>query len=405
MISSDNATPSLIRGRRVRYDLHKISPNGNPGDTTNDNPPTVAGGISSTGGAAKSRLHSREKLKSRRRGPDRPRRISDHIHVRAYHRPSWFSARGVHAKRKLIESKGMPDLHNWRFITLTINPERFESPEEAYLFASDHMRRFLYACRKEGLWTTSAKWCWKLEFHASGWPHWHLLVERTAKFTHEELRRIDANWGLGRTNVERVNERGFRYNFKYAFKAVAVEGDEGEPEQFAPDWFLDHQRTKPVEVVWTDEDGVEHRATEMKPVTFSRVRFWQTSRGFYTGRKKEQKEREEQSTWVIPRNAREVHDDQNATVQVVARLGNGDYQGSMCVRISGTLEHFWNLVGFDTIHAGAVGLAVKSFVIPTHRITTDPKTLWKLQPLLKRNRLTLRHAQLLQQRGETLRTC
>jgi hypothetical protein len=371
MITSDN-TPRFERGRT--YQLYTPS----------------------TGGSEKSALHSREKQKLRRRGHDRPRRISSHIHVRAYHRPSWFSPLGVRAKRKRIEAKGLPNFHNWRFITLTIDPDLFETPLAAYLAASDHMRRFLYACRTADLWKKTAKWCWKLEFQRSGWPHWHLLVEKRSKIDCEKIKEL---WGLGRTNVERVNERGFRYNFKYAFKATEVEGDEGN-YQGAPDWFLDYMGQKSVAV--TLSDGTVEEVS--KPVTFARVRFWQTSRGFYTGRKQPTPVRKEQVTWTVPRTVRQIETDAANTVQVVARRGSGQYQGALLVRVP-DLSHFWNLVGFDTVHAGAVGLGVKSFVIPTHRITTDPKTSWQLKPLLNKNTLTLRHGILLQERGERLRTC
>jgi hypothetical protein len=263
----------------------------------------------------------------------------------------------------------------------------------------------MYAARKEGLWKTEHKWCWKLEFHADGWPHWHLLVGRKTRMSRNQLRRLEALWGYGRTNVERVNERGFRYNFKYAFKAVQVEGEEGEAPQFAPDWFLDYIGKKTVSVKWTDADGIEQQATEEKAVSFARVRFWQTSRGFYTNPPKPASERKEQTTWIMPVAARVLWDRLNRSVQVVARDGLGRYLASATVLLDKPLEHFWNLIGFDTVHAGAVGLGVFSYVIPTHRLTTDPNTKWKLQPLLAQNRLTLFRARVLQLRGETLRTC
>lgn len=364
---------------------------------------------SSTGGAAKSRQHSRKAQR-----PERPAvgqsagRICDVIHVRSYHRPSWLTSIGVSRKRRLIEGKGMPNLHGWRFITLTLRRDRFDNPLQAYLHASDHMRRFLYACRLQGLWALHAKWCWKLEFHSDGWPHWHLLVERKKRFSQDELKAVARAWGLGRKTVKMVNEKGFSYNFKYAFKPALVSSDDGESDDFercAPDWFLDYQASKTVRVNWTDEDGTEQSERVTKPVTATRVRFWQTSRGFYTGRKKEVSPRKEQTTWTVPFTARESLDKQLRTVQVIARRASGQYKQAACVTLSVPLEKFWNLVGFDTVNAGAVGLGVFSYVLPTHRLTTDPKTKWLLTPLLKANRLNLRHALRLQQKQETLRTC
>lgn len=360
----------------------------------------------STGGAEKLRLHSRKTQRPERPGAGQsPGRICDVIHVRAYHRPSWLTSVGVSRKRKMIEGKGMPDVHNWRFITLTINQDRFESPLAAYLFASDHMRRFLYACRQEGLWKPKAKWCWKLEFQANGWPHWHLLVEKKSLVPNAEIEKL---WGLGFAFTERVNERGFRYNFKYAFKPAVVESENGEVDAFercAPSWFLDYQASKTVSVKWTDEEGNEQCERVSKPVTSARVRFWQTSRGFYTGRKKEERPVKPQQTWTVPFTSREVLDRQDRTVQVIARRASGQYKQSACVVLADSSEKFWNLIGFDTVNAGAVGLGVFSYVVPTHRIQTDRKTSWLINPLLKANRLNLRHATRLQQKGETLRTC
>lgn len=363
----------------------------------------------STGGAEKSRKHSRKAQRPERPGVGQsPGRVCEVIHVRSYNRPSWYTSIGVSRKAKLIEGKGMPDLHGWRFITLTIRRERFDSPLEAYLAASDHMRRFLYACRKAELWSNKAKWCWKLEFHADGWPHWHLLVERKKRMTKEELNLVGKLWGLGRKKVQMVNERDFRYNFKYAFKPALVESEDLDGDDFercAPSWFLDHQAAKTVNVKWTDEDGNEQIDRVSKPVTTARVRFWQTSRGFYTGRKKDLPPAKEQKTWTVPFTAREILDRQERTVQVIARRASGQYKESACIVLADSSEKFWNLIGFDTVNAGAVGLGVFSFVVPTHRIQTDRKTSWLIQPLLKANRLNLRHAHRLQQKGETLRTC
>lgn len=359
---------------------------------------------SATGAGRKSPQHIREKQPGAGRGvlvrvdqvkASRP--LSPVIHVRAYRRASWVTGEGVARKRKLIENKGLPRMHGWRFITLTIDPERFENPLEAYQFGSDHMRRFLYAARKAGLWTNKSKWAWKLEFQANGWPHWHLLVERRKRMTSEDFRTIGRLWGLGRTNVEMVNERDFRYTFKYAFKAVQVaEADEfSDAPQFAPDWFLDFVGSRKVVI-----EGVEVE----KPVTLARVRFWQTSRGFYTKRNRPRGKVKEPVSSIVPRSAREVLDQQSRTVLVIARKACGSYKASKVVTITCNLEQFWNLSAFDIVGGHGVGLAPYSFVIPTHRIKTNKIDQWTMQQLISQNRLQLPQAVRLQSRGETLRT-
>lgn len=360
----------------------------------------------STGAIGKSWQHNREKQRPQRaEAGQSSARVCDVIHVRGYNRPSWLTTSGVSRKRRVIEGKGLPSFKDWRFITVTLDQSKFTDALSGYLAATDHMRRFLYACRQEGLWRNTAKWCWKLEFQENGWPHWHLLVEKRRWVDNAKIQEL---WGLGFSFTERVNEVGFCYNFKYAFKPALVSSENGDSDDFercAPDWFLDYQASKTVTVNWTDEDGQEQSKRVSKPVTATRIRFWQTSRGFYTGRKKEAKPSKEQTSWTVPITAREALDKQHRTVQVIARRACGRYKQAACVTLDVPLEKFWNLVGFDTVNAGAVGLGCFSYVIPTHRLTTDQKTKWLIQPLLKANRLNLHHARRLQAKGENLRTC
>ncbi|MEO5712529.1 MAG: hypothetical protein ABIT37_03495 [Luteolibacter sp.] len=362
---------------------------------------------SSTGRAEKLPPRDRKELRQRRRLSKRDSRPPcPVIHVRRYEKPSWLTSSGVNRKRKLIESKGLPSMKNWRFITLTVDREKFPCPLMAYLHGSDHMRRFLDLCRKNKIWKHSCKWAWKLEFQADwqGYPHWHLFVGHRMKLTHKQLAKINELWAMGRTSVERIEDSRIGYGFKYAFKPVSMACDDGEDDGFerlAPNWFLDHVGKKRVKV--KDSDGFVSEAE--KPVTFKRVRFWQTSKGFYTGRKIESRPAKAQKTWSVPVTVRESLETDGRTVQVIARRRSGQYETSLCVVLDKPLENFWNLVGFDTMNAGAVGLGVYSFVVPTHRLTTDLKTSWQLKPLLLLNRLNLRQAAKLQQAGETLRTC
>lgn len=362
---------------------------------------------SSTAPAEKSQGGDRKKLRQGLSGERSPGKPSSVIHVRSYSRPSWLTSNGANRKARMLERKGIPSMKNWRFITLTIDRKQWPCPLQAYLHGVEHMRRFLEACRKAKIWKRECKWAWKLEFHSDfqGYPHWHLVVEHRFKLTHRQLATIGKLWGMGRAKTLRILESKFGYGFKYALKpalreAPAFDGDD-DFERLAPDWFLDYLGKKTVKVKL--DDGESYLAE--KPVTFKRVRFWQTSKGFYSKPPVPSKPAKPQVSWSVPQTVREKLHDDSTTVQVIARDHCGSYISAKAVKLSLDLERFWGLVGFDTMHGGALGLAVNSFVIPTHRIQTDKQTKWALQPLLTQNRLTLRQAARLRQRGETLRTC
>jgi hypothetical protein len=351
----------------------------------------------------------KEQRQKRRAGSVSARPLSPVIHVRRDVKPSWLTTPGANRKRKMIEGKGLPCMKNWRFITLTVDREKYPDPLEAYLHGADRLRRFMEAGRKRKLWKTDTKWAWKFEFQSDGYPHWHFMIGSRFKYTKKQLRQVDEIWGMGRTSVERIEDSKFGYGFKYAFKPAAMESeyDGGDGfERLAPDWFLDYDGKKTVRVDVKDDTGqVVDTYEAEKSVTFRRVRFWQTSKGFYTGRRQEARPAKPQKTWGVPVTVRHALDTEARTIQVIARRASGQYESSLTVTLTQPLEEFWSLVGFDTVHAGAVGLGVYSYVIPTHRILTDKKTSWKLQPLLQKNRLNLHQARRLQSKGETLQTC
>lgn len=128
---------------------------------------------------------------------------------------SWFTAEGARLKARRLERAGLPDMTNWRFITLTV-ANRSISPEEVYQRGKDRMRRFLAKFR-EAI-GRPFKWCWKLEFHEDGYAHWHLLLEYIKPIPEEMLPELEKWWGLGRLNVKRVKQRDMYYVFKYVSK-------------------------------------------------------------------------------------------------------------------------------------------------------------------------------------------
>ncbi|HET6406453.1 MAG TPA: hypothetical protein VFG14_01120 [Chthoniobacteraceae bacterium] len=379
MSRSDNTPPPVERGPQVDYRLEKKPFS-----------PTPARG-----------LHSPREATGD---------TSDHIHVRAYSAPNWLTPAGVIRKRRLIELKGLPSFNKWRFITLTINRDLFpEGPLSAYLAGKDRMRRFMAMAREIGLWSKVHKWCWKLEFQEDGWPHWHLLVGRTRIFSEEELREIDRLWSLGRTNVEMVQEDDFRYSFKYAFKPVHQVDDEDKDfdsaAPMAPQWFLDFHQLEKVLVKWKDEDGGDHESWELKPTTGAKVRFFQSSRGFYTGEKPEVKPAQEPMSCRVPYPVRVIAERVASTVQLVARKPSGRYVASGLLLLSCSASSLWTLAGWHAINGGAVFFGVNSAVLPTQIIKQNTHHKWQLHPLLQQNRLTVRQAARLQTEGRNWQTC
>jgi len=328
--------------------------------------------------------------------------LSSHLHVRSYSPPNWFTSSGVLKKRREIEAKGLPSFEKWRFTTLTVDPERFgHDPLAAYLHCRDRLRHFFVKMRDAGLMNEGGKWCWKLEFQENGWPHWHVLHDRTAKYSEAQLAEIDRLWGFGMTQTEMVRQDDFAYSFKYAFKPVQSVEDsdlfEYEPA-VAPSWFLDFVGSR--EVKLADGTVVE------KPVTFAKVRFWQTSKGFYTTEQpKREVVKKDPVKSMVPQPVRQIANRLASTVQVVARKSSGRYVASAIIALSCFTGTLWTFAGWDTLHGAAVGLGVNSYVIPANRIEQHTHQKWTLKTLRQINRLSLAKAQRLAREGNNLRTC
>lgn len=139
------------------------------------------------------------------------------MELRHYTPESWFTADGARLKAARLQRSGLPDMTNWRFITLTVST-RSIPPEDAYKLGKDRLRRFLARFRTAI--GRSFLWCWKLEFHEDGYAHWHLLLEYTQRIPEDMLPELERWWGLGRINVKRVKQREMFYVFKYVAKGL-----------------------------------------------------------------------------------------------------------------------------------------------------------------------------------------
>lgn len=157
---------------------------------------------------------------------------------------SWFTSEGARLKARRLQQAGIPNMGNWRFITLTV-ADRTSSPLAVYLRGKERMRRFLARVRQA---IGDFRWCWKLEFHEDDYPHWHVCLEYRQRIPEEMLCELERWWGLGRVNVERIKSRHLYYVFKYIAKGV----------EDLPVWVANYK---------------------------GRLRVFQTSRGFFTHRK------------------------------------------------------------------------------------------------------------------------
>lgn len=182
------------------------------------------------------------------------------MHLQAYYAESWFTAEGARLKARRLRQAGIPDLTNWRFITLTM-ANRTKSRFEAYELGKQRLRRFLARLRKAI--GKKFKWCWKLEFHEDGYAHWHLLVDYREQIPEEILAKMEQWWGLGRPNVKRVRQKEIDYVFKYVAKG---------PDDL-PAWVLNHK---------------------------GRIRVFQASAGFFEKRRPSARKTEEPKTCLVP---------------------------------------------------------------------------------------------------------
>lgn len=182
------------------------------------------------------------------------------MELRHYTPESWFTAEGARLKAARLQRSGMPDLTDWRFITLTV-ATRSLSPADAYKRGKDRLRRFLARFRKAI--GRPFRWCWKLEFHEDGYAHWHLLVDYTQRIPEDMLPELEKWWGLGRINVKRVKHREVFYVLKYVAKGL----------DDLPAWVQKHR---------------------------GRLRVFQSSRGFFVRARRREVKKQEPRSCLLP---------------------------------------------------------------------------------------------------------
>ena len=147
---------------------------------------------------------------------------------------SWFHPVGIKRVLARLEPR-LPDVSRKLFLTFTVNPALFESPEAAFDKSRDRLRRLFFALRRGVEWEgkrhqIDAPYCIKVEFHENGWAHFH-AVFLTSRFLPGAL--LNHLWDYGRTNVKRINAADFRYLLKYVTKGCDL-----------PDWVMQRARLR-----------------------------------------------------------------------------------------------------------------------------------------------------------------
>ncbi len=317
----------------------------------------------------------------------------DYVTVRPYYAPNWVTTRGVYEKRKRIENKGLPSFTRWRFITLTLDQSdtRFldsnnnPCPLKSYLIGKEKMRRFLYELRK--LLGYSFKWCWKLEFQKNGWAHWHLLVDKQEKLSYDDLLTINEIWGLGRTNVKMVRPTNeFLYTFKYAFKPAS------EGEDCVPAWFANYGSKELVKISYVISDK-EKTEFVIKPVSFARIRFFQTSRRFYTGIEHiKTRPKTPPLSCIIPYKLCRVMEMSSRKVQIIAYKGGLHYAKSAVVMLNKTLDCYQNEFINLTLDGSAAPIGVSQYMLHKNKLKNKTCSNHIINKIAMENRLQPRQA-------------
>lgn len=169
---------------------------------------------------------------------------------------SWFHPKGIYKVVADILPR-LPDVSGSLFLTFTVNPLLFSCPESAFDYSRGQLRKLFFELRNGVEWEgktykMDAPYCVKVEFHRSGWAHFHVIF-LTKRFLPGGL--LNELWGIGRTNVKRITNEDFHYLLKYVCKSGDI-----------PEWVLRRKR----------------------------IRIFQTSRGFYAVPRKKYAKKEEE---------------------------------------------------------------------------------------------------------------
>jgi len=132
---------------------------------------------------------------------------------------SWFHPVGIYKVLARIWDR-LPDVGGKLFFTFTLDPKLYANEEAAFEDSRKRLRKVFFQLRHgvehEGkVYTVDAPYCIKVEFHESGWVHYHAIF-LTRRFLPKEL--LAELWGLGWVKIQRITNKDFHYLLKYVTK-------------------------------------------------------------------------------------------------------------------------------------------------------------------------------------------
>src|ERR1017187_7567684 len=134
---------------------------------------------------------------------------------------SWFHPVGIFKVLARFWDR-LPDVSGKLFLTFTLDPKNYADEETAFEDSRDWLRKLFFQLRRgvehEGKFCViDAPYCIKVEFHESGWVHYHAIF-LTPRFLPKEV--LSELWGLGWVKVQRITNQDFHYLLKYVTKAA-----------------------------------------------------------------------------------------------------------------------------------------------------------------------------------------
>lgn len=132
---------------------------------------------------------------------------------------SWFHPVGIYKVLARFWDR-LPDVGGKLFLTFTLDPKNYANEETAFEDSRDWLRKVFFKLRhgiehKGKIYVIDAPYCIKVEFHESGWVHFHAIF-LTRRFLPKEL--LAEMWGRGWVTVQRITNKDFHYLLKYVTK-------------------------------------------------------------------------------------------------------------------------------------------------------------------------------------------
>jgi hypothetical protein len=132
---------------------------------------------------------------------------------------SWFHPVGIFKVLARFWDR-LPDVSGMLFLTFTLDPKNYADEEAGFEDSREWLRKLFFELRHgvehEGkTYTIGAPYCIKVEFHESGWVHYHAIF-LTRRFLPKEL--LAALWDRGWVKVQRITNDDFYYLLKYVTK-------------------------------------------------------------------------------------------------------------------------------------------------------------------------------------------